>query len=366
MSIISVLNKASINLRYKKRYIGEYVNILKKRNLIKKVTLTPQQKRSIDELWTKNYGKRIPYYWHKLYTSYTGVFDVNYFPEIYYSTILERYYDDENVAKALEDKAQLDTFLYSENGERVTVETIVSNTAGRFFDGHHNIIDLDQAVDLLRDKDKVVIKPSRDTDSGRGIEVLEIRGDINIRTNEKLQDILLRYKADFVTQSFIKTHKSIRDLYPDSVNTIRIVTFICDDNAISHFPLAMRIGANGANVDNIHAGGMVIGMDDYGILKQYAFSEYGEKFEKHPQTGILFNGYKISSVDKAIEMVTKLHARIPRLTFISWDVTILENGDPVVLEMNTRNQSIWFPQMVNGESAFGPHTIQMIRMCKRR
>ncbi len=68
---------------------------------------------------------------------------------------------------------------------------------------------------------------------------------------------------------------------------------------------------------------------------------------------------------KAIELVSRLHMRIPRLTFISWDVTILDDGQPVVIEMNTRNQSIWFPQMVNGRSAFGDYTVDMIKKCKR-
>lgn len=364
MDVISALSQASVSLRYRKRYIGEYVNIIKKRDLIKSVSLTKQQKKSIDNLWIKNYGKKIPYYWHRLYTSYTGVFDVNYFPEIYYSTILERYYDDEPVAKALEDKAQLDVFLLGEKGENVTVETIISNTSGHFYDGHHNLIHSDQVIEHLKDVGKVVIKPTRDTDSGRGIEILHIKNDININTNESLQSILGRFDSDYVVQRFIKTHESIRAIYPDSVNTIRIVTYICDDK-INHFPLAMRIGSNGSNVDNIHSGGIVIGMDDNGVLKRYAFSEYGLKFEKHPQTGVEFNGYQISSIREAIDLVENLHKRIPRLTFISWDVTVLENGKPVVLEMNTRNQSIWFPQMVNGQSAFGIHTEQMIKMCNR-
>lgn len=53
----------------------------RRQNLIKKVSLTEFEKKKIDDLFVKNYGKKIKYDWHKLYQSFTKKFDEKYFPE---------------------------------------------------------------------------------------------------------------------------------------------------------------------------------------------------------------------------------------------------------------------------------------------
>lgn len=52
----------------------------------------------------KYYGHKIPYDWHRLYQSYTGVFCENYFPEILFSTLLEPYTNPYHIAEFLDDK----------------------------------------------------------------------------------------------------------------------------------------------------------------------------------------------------------------------------------------------------------------------
>ena len=343
------------SLAYKKRFVGEYVNLYKKRKLIQSVVLTSEQRREIDQLWERSYGKKIPYHWHRLYTYYTGTFDVNYFPEIFYSTILERLYNDSHVALCAEDKSQLDLLLRQPGmATSSTIPLIASNVQGKYYDSDHRMINEDEFVSILHNVGK----------SGRGVRVLEIKNGIDVKTEEEISDILNSYREDYLVQSFLKTHESVKLLNSSSVNTIRIVTYICE-NHIFHAPLAMRIGTGNAEVDNIHAGGLVIGLSDDGVLNEYAFSEYGQKLYKHPTSDITFKGYRIPNVGMAISLVEQSHLLIPRLTFISWDVTILEDGTPVIIEMNTRNQSAWFPQMVNGQSIFGSNTEKMIKMLKK-
>jgi len=47
---------------------------------------------------------------------------------------------------------------------------------------------------------------------------------------------------------------------------------------------------------------------------------------------------------------------MPQLGIVSWDMTIEENGDPILIEANCRCESIWVPQMVHGVGAFGKNT----------
>ena len=363
-NLIQWLDGRVVSLSYFRRRIGEYVNIWKKRDLIRSVKIDSLDVQRIQTLWKQNYGSTIPLFWHQLYASYTGTVDINYFPEIFYSTILERRYNDPYAALAFEDKSMLDIALRIPGESKAhTISSIFSKTKGNFYDSAHSPITEDAALRLIYSCGKCVIKPSVDTDSGLGVRVLNCLDGKDLKTGDFLTEVINSYNQDFLVQSYVNAHDTIKMLNPSSLNTIRIITYLLEGQ-VYHCPLAMRIGACNSDVDNIHAGGLVIGLSDEGILNEIAFSEYGEKYKKHPVTGIVFAGYCIPYIRQAIELVERQHSLVPRLSFISWDITISDNGKPIIVEMNTRNQSAWFPQMVNGRSLFGKNTEKMIRLLK--
>ena len=53
-------------------------------------------KREIDRLYKDNYGKKIPYDWHREYTSYTGKFNARYIPELIFIPEIEAKFVDED------------------------------------------------------------------------------------------------------------------------------------------------------------------------------------------------------------------------------------------------------------------------------
>lgn len=365
-AFVNWLDRRVVGLAYWRRYVGEYVNLWRKRGLIRSIEISAEDKHRIQEMWKKNYGKTIPLYWHRLYASYTGMVDVNYFPEVFYSTILERNLNDAYVAIAYEDKSMLDVSLrFPGEIQSHTVQSFFSKVQGTYYNSNHSPISEREALDIVDSCGRCVIKPSIDSDSGRGVRVLECVEGRDMRTGQTIEQIIAEYHDNFLVQTYIRVHPTIKELNPTSVNTIRIITYILD-GSVYHTPLAMRIGASDADVDNIHAGGLVVGVGDDGLLNEIAFSEFGEKYKQHPVTGLVFGGYKLPAIDKAIALVTRSHSLVPRLTFISWDVTIDENVCPVIVEMNTRNQSAWFPQMVNGKSLFGEHTASMIQILRKK
>lgn len=126
-------------------------------------------------------------------------------------------------------------------------------------------------------------------------------------------------------------------------------------------PLALRIGQGGGYLDNAHAGGMFIGVSDTGQLNSVAFTEFGDRYEKHPDTQIEFKNYVIDFVPEIIKTTEKLHLSTPQLGIISWDITVDECKMIVLIGANTRGQSIWFPQMANGKGAFGENTKEILQ-----
>ena len=42
-----------------------------------------------------------------------------------------------------------------------------------------------------------------------------------------------------------------------------------------------------------------------------------------------------------------------------------EDGNVVIIEVNTTGQSVWFPQMVTGKGIFGEHTSEMLKLIRK-
>lgn len=155
----------------------------------------------------------------------------------------------------------------------------------------------------------------------------------------------------FLLQSCIKSqHKGINAIFPNSVNTIRLVT-INDFRENRIFPLTavLRVGTGHNCVDNWAAGGLSIGIDiASGTLKKYGFYKpgYGTKATEHPDTGFVFEGYKIPYFEEALEMALKYHRILRSVHSIGWDIAILDNG-PTIIEGND-NWEISLMEISNG------------------
>ena len=90
----------------------------RRKNIYSKINLTKEQKHEIDNVYKSNYGRKIPYTWHKHYYAFTDKFDKNYFPELLYIPEFENYmnlekeyckvFSDKNVLPIIAEKAGID------------------------------------------------------------------------------------------------------------------------------------------------------------------------------------------------------------------------------------------------------------------
>ena len=330
--------------------IHEYKNIFKKRHLIKKVSLTDEQKHQIDEFYLKNYGKKIPYWWHRLYQSYTGKFDYKYFPEILYSTKLEPRFNKRIESLPFENKNMLEVLFGNNPNVNVKIpKTYLMRVNGAFFDKDRKPISYESAIDYIKSLEgfKGVAKVSIDTSSGRGVEMIEIFDGVDRISKRKVEDLLLNKGMNYVIQEKIVPHVAFQRLYPSAINTLRVITYRLEEQ-ICIAPIAMRIGQGDSVVDNLHAGGITIGVSKNGVLKETAFTEYGKKYERHPDTNVLFEGYTIPKVPEICETAKQLHSFIPMFKFVSWDFTVDSEENIVLIEANLHSQGIWISQYVNG------------------
>lgn len=347
----------------KKNYMFEILAIYKKRNLYKNIKWTKEQKKQFDDYWKNVYGKKISDKWHKLYQSINGTFNVEYFPDILYTAKLENKLNSYEYMKVFSDKNMLQLFLNDKIENVRCPFTYVSSTRGLYYSNDRKLLSFSQVEELLKNIGEVVIKPTVDSSSGRGVRILEYVDGVDVRTGETIYDVLKRYKTDFVIQEKILPHPVLRNLYSKSINTFRVITYICK-NEICVAPLALRIGSGGGFLDNIHAGGMVVGVSYDGLCcdKAYALGNCDSKliYTVHPDTGIAFKDYEIPMIGEIIEVAKKLHSLTQNLGVVSWDLTVNDNDEIIVVEANTRGQSVWFPQIINKSGLFGENTKEII------
>ncbi len=180
---------------------------------------------------------------------------------------------------------------------------------------------------------------------GKNVMVLRrnaIKGQI-----QRLKNILVQ--DSFVYQVPIEQHEKINRIYGNSVNTMRIDTFIDMLGGTHILGIAMRFGSNGGEVDNVSSGGFFVPVNPkngtLGKKGTQAMIHGGKVYYKHPDTGFVFDGFKIPFFKESCDLCLKFSRHIPN-PLAGWDVAITPAG-PVMIEGNHR------PYLFMGEIGYG-------------
>lgn len=127
-------------------------------------------------------------------------------------------------------------------------------------------------------------------------------------------------------EEYVHQHPKINAICPNSVNTLRIMTFNYNDHSEILFA-CMRFGNGTSDVDNFHQGGMACLVDiASGSLVGEAFNKNLEYFAKHPQTNVKFDGFKIPNWDLVKALVLEASLVNKNIHVVGWDVAITKDG----------------------------------------
>lgn len=357
------ISEIPAQIKKQKLLISETKAISRKKQFYGAVCWSRQQADEMRSYWKENYGYAISDRWHKLYESMNGVYCKAYFPEMLYTTELEPAINPNIYCRIINDKSIIE-LLFSKVDEIHIPKTILTCCNGAYRTSEYRILNKNNVESYLSNVGKCIIKPTVETGSGKGVQILNIASGIDTYTNIPIKNIFNALGKNYIIQECVNNSKELSKLYPYSLNTIRLITYLVEDE-VHHVPLVLRIGVNGNRVDNIHAGGLCIGVNEDGTLKTEAYQlGYGDKavkYRKHPDTEIQFSNYWIGDTKKVIDAAIRLHSMIPHVGIVSWDLTINDNDEIVLIEANCRNQSVWFPQIVNKCAIFGEDTPYMLR-----
>ena len=225
---------------------------------------------------------------------------------------------------------------------------------------------LQQVAELLENVGEAFAKPISDSSSGIGCALIKIENGVDTESGRPVADRLAEYVDNYMISELIHCSEDVAKIHPASVNTFRIMTYRLNGEIYS-CPSVMRVGRHNNSVDNAHAGGLVLGISDDGIItSRNGITEFNERVAVHPDTDITFCGYAVRNFDKCLAMARKLHALIENMDIMSWDFTINQNEEPTFIEMNTLCQSPWLPQMAHGVGIFEENTERMLRKLRER
>lgn len=326
--------------------------------------LTQEEKEEIDRYW-KQYGIRFKSYnWFRWYYGFTGIKSPKFIPaEIHTKMIIPYYNERAGVAfsVAYEDK----NLFYDILPEANFPEPIIRNIDGVFFDRlDHYVCGSDGLIDLLTsEQGEVIVKKALDSYQGKSVKKYSIMG------RRDAQSLLDDWKdeSNYIVQKAIKQHPFFARFNESSVNIMRINSICVNGRVEIHTPI-LRFGYPGWITDVSFIDGLedvrVVGITEDGYLMDEVVSMQGNRWKlsdvvKDPENK------KIPSWDRIVALVKQNARRLKHIGRVGWDITVAEDGEPVVIEYNISYPypGPYLSQIAAGP-LFGEHTDMVLEFLK--
>ena len=167
---------------------------------------------------------------------------------------------------------------------------------------------------------------------GKGNYISDNSGDIGETFNKCLS------VAPCVVEELIKGNEKLEAFHPQSINTIRISTFIKDDIVHPLFS-TIRFGVGDHVVDNAGSGGVYAAIDiKTGKIISNGVDKSGNEFESHPDSNMKFKGYQIPRWKELLETLEIVARIVPDQQYVGWDFTLNDKEEWVMVEGNAGGQ----------------------------
>ena len=180
---------------------------------------------------------------------------------------------------------------------------------------------------------RVIAKPSRG-EGGAGI---------SIYASQDVEDVAawrtsLIESDQTLLEEVLSQHEALSELYPDSVNTVRMITYRDPKDELHVIASVLRIG-NGSVIDNFASGGMFTMLDDDGVALYPGVDKQSHIYRTHPVTGTPIQGFQVPHYAEIVSMIADAAKRLPTVPYVGWDIAVTPEG-PSLIEAN-HNSSVF-------------------------
>lgn len=299
------------------------------------------------QLWSR-IGLQSGDRWLRLHVNLTGIKDYTFCPEDIFFSRVERIFNDCNQA-GYGPEEKNDLIYYLPAGYEP--EVVLRYVRGNFFAVDGSWLSDARARELLNGE--FVGKPCRSS-GGTGVE---------LRSDFTPEWIRVHGGESYVVQKKIEQCGFTAQFNTSSVNTVRMMTMRCPWNGeIVVCRSMLRIGVSDAVIDNMMKGGLCVCVGDKGQLGKYAYDYDGQRFERHPVSGLTFWGMVHPGYEKMVAAAKEVHSRIMAFNLLSFDLVQRKDGSICIVEINSTSQGITQLQYDFG-GLFGEHTEKVVEWC---
>ncbi|WP_235201420.1 sugar-transfer associated ATP-grasp domain-containing protein [Microbacterium sp. CH12i] len=195
----------------------------------------------------------------------------------------------------------------------------------------------DSSVDELRAflerHPRVIAKPERG-EGGAGIAIYEAAHVEDVATWRAE----LIAKDQTLLEEVLTQHEALSSIYPDSVNTVRMITYRDPKGQLHVIASVLRIG-NGSVIDNFASGGVFTMLDDDGVALYPGVDKQSNIYLTHPVTGTTIQGFQVPYYPEIVAMIAEATTRLPTVPYVGWDIAVTPEG-PALIEAN-HNSSVF-------------------------
>ncbi len=307
-------------------------------------------------------SEHIPAVYIRMYPHYSGVMSADYVPDSLFYTHIEPMLNNLEYSRSFADKN-----MYA----RLIEKSVLSlgglrKIHGTYLDHDYNSVsDVEAFISGLADRfDRMMLKPSIESQGGRSVVMLESRDGAFFSGNEKVTREWLdkHYKDNFLFQELVEQHPSYAAFNPTSVNTLRITTYrSVIDESVHVLHGLLRVGTKGDVVDNVTSGGKACGVSSEGALNGKVIDYKGRSYPKLGSV-LLEPGKKLFKYQEVVDVAKKLAAQQVYSRFLGFDFSVDKDERVVLIEINNFDVGINTLQFCNGP-LFGPFTDEVLAYC---
>lgn len=323
--------------------------------------LTKEEKQEILKIWAPLLdGRKMSYDELELFKTYRG-FDPCYLSHHVYLPLLARRINNYHYTKFFEHKSLLGS-LSSKTGMKFP-HCFIRSIDQEYYDNEMHQLSKEDAVKICLEQPVLIVKDSVDSSGGQGVKKVVLN---DLPSEEKLAKVNCIFKErtrDFVIQECIEQHKDMAQFNPSSINTFRITTLYLN-GIFSILSIVLRIGKRGMNVDNWGSGGIILGVNRDGKLREKGFDLSLNEFDEY--NGVHFSRTKIEQIPSILKVIESEHkTNFSLCKLIGWDICINSKNEPVIIEVNSSQPGVIGEQLCTGP-IFGDRTMEVVEYCARK
>lgn len=148
-------------------------------------------------------------------------------------------------------------------------------------------------------------------------------------------------KSSIVLEELIVQVDELAKLHPSSINGIRVTAVVDKNGKVVLLHPWIKCGAGGQFVASAALDGFDAEIDaDTGVVISDGYSENGQVYTSHPDSGIKIKGFVVPKWDELKMVVEELMHELPEYRYIGWDFVLTEKGW-IVMEANYSGEFMW-------------------------